>query len=148
MDIKKEGLDIYNDKQIYYLKNPSENIIQVNKMIVMERFGFIWKPNTVKVEGDGKTGRWVKKLPAEEDFSISTEKDWTELENARLRGEGRPGLGEAPVVEEKKDAPKLGPDDTKTQRDEENKARLKAEADAKAAAEAKAKADADGKAKK
>lgn len=146
MDIKKENLNVYDDKQVHYLKNPSGNVLQVNKMIVMERFGFIWKPDTVRVEGDGKTGRWVKKLPAEEDFSISTEKEWTELENARLRGEGRPAIGEAPV--EPATTPKLGPDDTRTQRDAENKARLKAEADAKAAAEAKAKADAEEKAKK
>ncbi len=145
MDIKKEGLNVYDDKQVYYLKNPHGNILQVNKMIVMERFGFIWKPDTVRVEGDGKTGRWVKKLPAEEDFSISTKKEWEDLENARLRGEGKPGLGEAPAPAV---TPKLGPDDTRSQRDEENKARLKAEADAKAAAEAKAKADADANAKK
>ncbi len=89
-NILEKELNIYDDKEVYYLKNSFGNILPVTKVIAMYRFGFIWKPDPGSLvdETTGKrVGKWVKKLPADEGFELVEKKEWEELERKRLRNE-------------------------------------------------------------
>lgn len=113
MNILKEDLNVFEDNEVYYLKNPSGNILQVTKEIAMNRFGFIWEP---------KEKQWAKVLPADEGFELVEKEDWQESENERLRGEGKPVATApepkakeepAPLEPEPEPEPELPPEDNK-----------------------------------
>lgn len=153
MNVKKQSpafYEEYNDRKEYYLKNSHGNIVVVNKIIVMERMGFVFKRRKDTATEDN-VGRWSKVLPAEEDFSVVDKEDWEEMEAQRTEGF-------IPTPPEKSDKIKMGPDEgkviKKAEADAKAKADLiikKAEADAKAKAEEiikKAEADVKAKADK
>ena len=136
MNVKKQSPAFYreyNDKKEYYLKNSHGNIVVVNKIIVMERMGFVFK-RTKDTATEENIGRWAKVLPAEEDFSVVEREDWEEMEVKRNEGF-------VPTPPEKSDKIEMGPDEGKIMKE-------KAEADAKKKAdEIIKKAEADAKAK-
>ena len=138
MNVKKQSPAFYaeyNDRREYYLKNSHGNIVVVNKIIVMERMGFVFKRKKDTATEDN-LGRWAKVLPAEEDFSVVDKKDWEEMEAQRTEGF-------IPTPPEKSDKMKMGPDEGKIMK-EKAEADAKAKADViikKAEAYAKAKAD-------
>lgn len=125
MDIRRQKPDFYreyDDGKSYYLKNDHDNILEVTKVILMERFGFIFTTAKETIAED-RVGMWKKKLPAEEGFDWVTKKEWQELENERLKITPQPT---AP-------APKMGPDEGRI-----IKAKAEAEAQAKVKADAAA----------
>lgn len=148
MDIRRQKPDFYreyDDKKSYYLKNDHGNILEVTKVILMERFGFIFT-TAKETAAENREGMWKKKLPAEEGFDWVTQKEWQDLENERLKITPQPTAA----------APKMGPDEGRFNppADPEAEARARAEEEAKAAAaeeeaaktvedEARAKAEAD-----
>ena len=102
MDIKNQGSRFYreyDDGKDYYLKNDHGNILEVNKVIAMERFGYIF--TTAKdTATEDRVGMWKKKLPAEEGFQVVTKEEWQKLENERLK------ITPPPTAK-----PKMGPDE-------------------------------------
>ena len=136
MNVKKQSPAFYaeyNDRKDYYLKNSHGNIVVVNKIIVMERMGFIFKRRK-DTATEENLGRWAKVLPAEEDFSVVEKEDWEKMEAQRTEGF-------IPTPPEKSDKIEMGPDEGKIMKE-------KAEADAKKKADAIIKkAEADAKAK-
>lgn len=130
MDIKRQSSKFYreyDDGKDYYLKNKHGNILEVSKVIMMERFGYRFE-NAKDTPTEDRIGMWRKRLPAEEGFEVVTKKEWQDLENERLK------ITPPPVTK-----PKMGPDEGQIIRaKEEAEARAKAESEAAAAAEAEA----------
>lgn len=126
----------YNDGKDYYLKNSHGNILEVNKVIMMEKFGYVFV-SAKDTPTEDRVGIWKKRLAAEEGFEVVTKKEWQDLENERLK------ISPPPVAK-----PKMGPDEERIIRARaEAEARAKAEAEAAAAKEKAAKAaegNADG----
>lgn len=139
MEINKQSANFYReiaDKKEYFVKNNHGNILSVNKVILMELFGYVFTRQRDTATEDN-IGKWKKVLPAKEGFSVVEKKDWEKMETERLKG-----IAPIPVkIEEKIE---MGPDEGKRIK-EKAVADAKAEADKiikKAKADAKVKADA------